>query len=105
MSLTDDLSPISPGTQPRASGSVGVSDVGTSRHMDPAATVPHPTTQIISNARGGFPQLEMVNLSRSPTKQRGDRTYPGGDKAWHVNSVVERLEGVSWTSSDPDYLK
>ena len=56
-----------------------------------------PPIQIISNARGSFPQLEMVNLSRSPIKQREDRTYHGGDKARHVNTVVERLDGVSYS--------
>jgi hypothetical protein len=69
--------------------------MGTSRRMDPATTTPPPIRQIISNARGGFPQLEMVNLPRSPTKHWGGRTYHEGDKARHVDTVVERLEGVS----------
>jgi hypothetical protein len=63
-------------------------DAETPRRPDPGPSAP-PLTQIISNARGKFPQLEMVNLPRSPTKQRG------GDNAQHVDTVVERLEGVS----------
>ena len=64
--------------------------------MDPVTATPPPIRQIVSNARGRFPQLEMVNLPRSPTKQRGDRAYhEGGDKTRHVDTVVERLEGVS----------
>jgi len=100
MLLTGGFSPISPGAQPveaHTSDSMGPSDAGTSRRtgMDPATTSMPPAIQIISNARGSFPQLEMVNLPRSPTKQRGDRTYHEGDKARHVDTVVERLEGVS----------
>ena len=98
MLLTNEFSPISPGAKPadvHTSYSMGPSDAGTSRRMDPATTTPPPIRQIISNARGGFPQLEMVNLPRSPTKLRGDRTYHEGDKARHVDTVVERLEGVS----------
>ncbi|KAH9004080.1 hypothetical protein EDB86DRAFT_3072420 [Lactarius hatsudake] len=90
--------PISPGAQPvegRTLDSMGPSDAGTSRRMDPATTMP-PPIQIISNARGKFPQLEMVNLPRSPTKQRVDRTYHEGDKAWHVDTVVGRLEGMGF---------
>ncbi|KAH9178778.1 hypothetical protein EDB89DRAFT_978450 [Lactarius sanguifluus] len=89
--------PISPGAQPvevRTPDSMGPSDAGTSR-MDPATTMP-PPIQIISNARGKFPQLEMVNLPRSPTKQRVDRSYHEGDKAWHVDTVVGRLEGMGF---------
>ncbi|KAH9049391.1 hypothetical protein EDB84DRAFT_1654439 [Lactarius hengduanensis] len=91
-------SPISPGAQPvevRTPDSMGPSDAGTSRRMNPATTMP-PPIQIISNARGKFPQLEMVNLPRSPTKQRVDRTYYEGDKAWHVDTVVGRLEGMGF---------
>jgi len=92
-------SPISPGAKPaevHTSDSMGPSEPGTSRRMDPAtATTPPPIRQIISNARGGFPQLEMVNL-RSPTKQRGDRAYHEGDTARHVDTVVERLEGMGF---------
>jgi hypothetical protein len=62
--------------------------------MDPPTPM-SPPIQIISNARGSFPQLEMVNLPRSPTKQRGDRSYHEGNKARHIDTVVERLEGVS----------
>lgn len=94
-------SPISPVAQPAevyTSGPVGSSDAGTSRRMDPATTTPPPITQIISNARGGFPQLEMVNMPRSLTKQREDRTYgeDEGDKARHIDTVVERLEGMGF---------
>jgi len=64
---------------------LGPSDAETSRRPDPSITA-SPLTQIISNARGRFPQLEMVNSPRSPTKQRG------GDKTQHVDTVVERLE-------------
>ncbi|KAH9065805.1 hypothetical protein EDB87DRAFT_1532315, partial [Lactarius vividus] len=79
----------------RTSDSMRPSDAGTSRLTDPSATMP-PPIQIISNARGNFPQLEMVNLPRSPTKQRMDRTYHEGDKAWHVDTVVGRLEGMGF---------
>ncbi|KAI9460522.1 hypothetical protein BJY52DRAFT_1262197 [Lactarius psammicola] len=92
-------SPISPGAQPvevHTSESMGPSDAGTSRRIDPTSTSMPPPIQIISNARGSFPQLEMVNLPRSPTKQRGDRTYQEGDKARHVDTVVERLEGMGF---------
>jgi hypothetical protein len=60
---------------------ISPSDAENSRHLDPTPIVPS-VKQIISNARGGFPQLEMVNIPRSPTKR-------------HVDTVVERLEGVS----------
>ena len=94
MSLTGDSSPISPGVSPATVRIPGPSDAGPSRRVDPTTTMP-PPLQIISNARGRFPQLEMVNLPRSPTKQRGDRTYHEDDKARHVDTVVERLGGVS----------
>lgn len=94
MSPTGDSSPISPGASPAGVRAHGPSDAGTSRRMGPATTM-SPPIQIISNARGRFPQLEMVNLPRSPAKQRGDLTYHEGDKARHVDTVVERLEGVS----------
>ena len=86
----DGQSPISPGTQPvdgHTSDSMGPSDTETSHLPNPTPIVP-PFRQIISNARGGFPQLEMSYFPRSPTKQREDR-------AQHVDAVVERLEGVS----------
>ena len=97
MPLTSEPSPISPGAKPvevHIYDPMSPSNAGTSRPVVPA-TMPPPIRQIISNARGGFPQLEMVNLPRSPTKQRGDRTYHEGDKAHHVDTVVERLLGVS----------
>jgi len=88
-------SPTSPRAQRmggRPSNPLGPSDAETSRRPYPSVTAP-PLTQIISNARGRFPQLEMVNSPRSPTKQRG------GDKTQHVDTVVERLEGVSYSFS------
>ncbi|KAI0296271.1 hypothetical protein BC826DRAFT_1006195 [Russula brevipes] len=72
---------------------ISPSDAKTSRRPDSSPMTPPPITQIISNARGKFPQLEMVNLPRSPTKQRGE------DKARHVDTVMEALEGVSCSSS------
>lgn len=100
-------SPISPGASPagvRVHGPPGPSDAGTSRRMDPAAYM-RPPIQIISNARGRFPQLEMVNLPRSPTKQRGDHTYQEGDKAQHVDTVVERLEGMGFLEASYPTLR
>ena len=70
-------------------GSMVPPDTETLRRPDPSSSAPLPFRQIISNARGRFPQLEMDNLPHSPTKQRR------GDKAEHVDAVVERLEGVS----------
>lgn len=67
------------------------SDAEASRRPYPSSMGPPPLRQIISNARGRFPQLEMVNMPRTPTKQRGE------DKTQHVDTVVERLEGVSCT--------
>lgn len=64
------------------------SDAEASRRPHPSPAAP-PVRQIISNARGGFPQLEMFNVPHTPTKQRGD------DKVEHVDTVMERLEGVS----------
>ena len=66
------------------------SDAEASRRRYPSSTAPPPVRQIISNARGRFPQLEMFNVPRTPTKQRG------GDKVQHVDNVMERLEGVSY---------
>src|SRR5712671_6334360 len=83
---------MSPGAQPvdgHTSDSMAPSDADTSRRPDPSSSAPPPLRQIISNARGRYPQLEMVNFPRSPTKQRG------GDQAQHVDTDVERLEGVS----------
>jgi hypothetical protein len=80
----------------RPSDPLGPSDAETSRRPDPSVTVA-PFRQIISNARGRFPQLEMVNSPQSPTKQRE------GDKTQHVDTVVERLEGVSYRFS-PRFL-
>ena len=65
------------------------SDVEASRRPYPSSTAP-PVRQIISNARGRFPQLEMFNVPHTPTKQRGD------DKVQHVDTVMERLEVVSY---------
>jgi len=67
------------------------SDAEASRRPYPGSTAPPPFRQIISNARGRFPQLEMFNVPRTPTKQRGD------DKVQHVDTVMERLEVVSCT--------
>jgi len=66
------------------------SDAETPRRPDLSSLAPPPFRQIISNARGRFPQLEMDNLPHSPTKQRR------GDNAQHVDAVVERLEGVGF---------
>jgi hypothetical protein len=85
--LIDGQSPISPGAQP-VDGHTSDSDAEPPRRLDPNPTMP-PVRQIISNARGRFPQLEMDNFPRSPTKRRGD-------KARHVDTVVERLEGVGY---------
>jgi hypothetical protein len=79
---------MSPGAPPvggHAFTSMSPSDAGVSHHPYPSST---PLRQIISNARGRFPQLEMFNVPRTPTRQRGD------DKTQHVDTVVERLEGV-----------
>ncbi len=70
--------------------SMAPSDTEASRRPYPSSAAPPPLTQIISNARGRFPQLEMFNVPRTPTKQRGD------DNAQHVDTVVERLEVVSY---------
>ncbi len=76
------MSPEAPpvGSQTFSSGAMAPSDAEASRL---------PLRQIISNARGRFPQLEMFNVPRTPTKQRGD------DKAQNVDTVMERLEVVS----------
>jgi hypothetical protein len=74
------------GSQPFTS--MSPSDAEASRRPYPSSTAP-PLRQIISNARGRFPQLEMFNVPRTPTKQRGD------DKVQHVDTVMERLEVVS----------
>ena len=87
--LIDGQSPISPGDG-HTSDSISPSDVETSRRPDLTPATAMPLTgvrQIISNARGRFPQLEMVNFPRSPTRQREDQ-------ARHVDTLVERLEGV-----------
>src|SRR5712691_10599048 len=84
---------MSPRAQPvegEKSGSMAPSDAETPRRPDPGSSAPTPFRQIISNARGRFPQLEMDNLPHSPTKQRR------GDKAQHVDAVVERLEDVCY---------
>lgn len=84
---------MSPRAQPlegQTIGSMVAPDAETPRRSDPSSSAPLPFRQIISNARGRFPQLEMDNLPHSPTKQRR------GDKAEHVDAVVERLEGVSY---------
>ncbi|KAH9997723.1 hypothetical protein BJV74DRAFT_883332 [Russula compacta] len=85
-------SPTSLRLQPvdgHTSDTMGPSDAESSRRPNLSPTAP-PLRQIISNARGKYPQLEMVNLSRSPTKQRRD------DNAQHVDTVVERLEGMGF---------
>jgi hypothetical protein len=76
------------------SDSMPRSDAETLRRPDPSSSA-LPLRQIISNARGKYPQLEMVNHPRSPIKQRGE-TERGGDRAQHLHTVVERLEGVSY---------
>lgn len=81
-------SPMSPEAPPvggQTSTSVAPSDAETSRRPYPSSTAP-PLRQIISNARGRFPQLEMFNVPRTPIKQRGD------DKVQHVDTVMGRLE-------------
>jgi hypothetical protein len=82
------MSPRARPVEGEKSGSIVPSDVETPRRPDPSSSAPTPLRQIISNARGRFPQLEMDNLPHSPTKQRR------GDNAQHVDAVVERLEGV-----------
>jgi hypothetical protein len=86
-------SPMSPGAPPvdgHTFSPVAPSDAEASRRPYPGSTAPPPTRQIISNARGRFPQLEMINIPRTPTKQRGE------DKTQHVDTVVERLEGMGF---------
>jgi len=85
-------SPMSPEAPPVGSqtfASMAPSDAEASRRPYPSSTAPPPLRQIISNARGRFPQLEMLNVPRTPTKRRGD------DKAQHVDTVMEKLEVVS----------
>jgi hypothetical protein len=82
------MSPEAPPVGGQTFTSVAQSDAEALRRPYASPTAP-PLRQIISNARGRFPQLEMFNVPRTPTKQRGD------DKVQHVDTVMERLEGVS----------
>lgn len=80
---------MSPEAPPAGSGTfTSMAPPEASRRPYQSSTAP-PLRQIISNARGRFPQLEMFNVPRTPTKQRGD------DKVQHVDTVMERLEVVS----------
>ncbi|KAI0275003.1 hypothetical protein BC834DRAFT_1029847 [Gloeopeniophorella convolvens] len=81
------------------SDSMSPSDAEPPRPFSPPTAVPPPLRQIISNARGGFPQWEMNNVPRSPAKQRGDRAYRDNRKAQHIDTVVERLEGMGFHES------
>jgi hypothetical protein len=83
------MSPDAPAVRGQTFSSMAPSDAEASRRPYPSSTAPPPIRQIISNARGRFPQLEMFNVPRTPTKQRGD------DKVQHVDTVMERLEVVS----------
>lgn len=83
------MSPEAPPVGGQTFTSMAPSDAEASRRPYPSSTAPAPLRQIISNARGGFPQLEMFNVPRTATKQRGD------DKVQHVDTVMERLEVVS----------
>jgi hypothetical protein len=82
------MSPEAPPVGSQTFTSRAPPDVESSRRPYPSSTAP-PLMQIISNARGRFPQLEMFNVPRTPTRQRGD------DKVQHVDTVMERLEVVS----------
>ena len=83
------MSPEAPPVGGQTFTSMAPSDAEASRRPYPSSTAPPPPLrQIISNARGRFPQLEMFNVPRTPTKQRGD------DKVEHVDTVMERLEVV-----------
>jgi hypothetical protein len=83
------MSPEAPPVGSQTFTSMAPSDAEASRRPYPSSPAPLPLRQIISNARGRFPQLEMFNVPRTPTKQRGD------DKVQHVDTVMERLEVVS----------
>lgn len=85
------MSPGAPPVDGHIFSPVAPSDAEASRRPYASSTGPPPTRQIISNARGRFPQLEMINIPRTPTKQRGE------DKTQHVDTVVGRLEVVSHT--------
>ncbi|KAF8506769.1 hypothetical protein F5888DRAFT_1645158 [Russula emetica] len=82
------MSPEAPPVGSQAFTSMAL-DAESSRRPYPSSTVP-PLRQIISNARGRFPQLEMFNVPHIPTNQRGD------DKVQHVDSVMGRLEGMGF---------
>lgn len=84
------MSPRARPVEGEKSGPMVPSDTETPRRPDPSLSASTPFRQIISNARGRFPQLEMDNLPHSPSKQHR------GDKAQHVDAVVERLEGVCY---------
>ena len=86
------MSPEAPPVGSQAFTSMASPDAEASRRPHPSSTAPPPLRQIISNARGRFPQLEMFNVPRTPTKQRGD------DKVQHIDSVMEKLEVVSCIS-------
>lgn len=83
------MSPDAPPVGSQTFTSMVPSDAETSRRPYPSSTAPLPVRQIISNARGRFPQLEMFNVPRTPTRQSAD------DKAQRVDIVMERLEVVS----------
>lgn len=83
------MSPEAPHVGSQIFTSMAPSNAEASRRPYPGSTAPPPLRQIISNARGRFPQLEMFNVPRTPTKQRGD------DKVQHVDTVMGRLEVVS----------
>lgn len=83
------MSPEAPPVGGQTFTSMAPPDAEASRRPYPSSMAPAPLRQIISNARGRFPQLEMLNVPRTPTKQRGD------DKVQHVDTVMERLEVVS----------
>jgi hypothetical protein len=85
------MSPEAPPVGGQTFTSKAPSDAEASRRPYPSSTVPPPLRQIISNARGPFPQLEMFNVPHTPTKKRGD------DKVQHIDTVMERLEVVSCT--------
>ena len=72
--------------------------------MEPPLTPP-PTRRIVSNARDGFPQLEIVSLPRSPRRERvgsSPTTRPtvrgetsGTEAVRATDNVIKRLEDVS----------
>ncbi|KAI0315256.1 hypothetical protein OF83DRAFT_366659 [Amylostereum chailletii] len=101
---TSAPAPVPSNTDPVAEVTIQLKEIHVREEIPKPPSTPPPTRRIVSNARNGFPQLEIVSLPVSPRTIRRQNTIsspvrPADKKeigsAQATQNVVERLGDVS----------